>query len=362
MGRPRPRRFDPEFDHGSITSQGATVGAPMLTSVLVRDGRPFELALGPVDDPSTVHKVQRALVAAVAAGRLGRARIGRIGRPLDGYACVDTDDERLRDATGIELVPIEPTEVRDFYGAVTAARIRDLELEVRADYTVEIEGDELERSLRAALAIDDLVEHHHLDAGAMNCHVPEIRLGEEIGIAPCFALGRSTTRGVPWTCVGDVLTAVAMLTGKLLGAAAQYHELEAVDYITSELVMASSGEFDLGFGGGDRPRLVRNGWFASDPRCGACACFAGPAGPATLIGFAEVADGYRLIVAEGELTGRTFAATGTANGGFRFARGLDGWKDWCQAGANHHSSATRDAFGDAIAVLGRLAGIEVVRV
>ena len=31
------------------------------------------------------------------------------------------------------------------------------------------------------------------DAGAMNCHVPEIRLGPDVGIAPCFGLGRSTT-------------------------------------------------------------------------------------------------------------------------------------------------------------------------
>jgi L-arabinose isomerase len=358
----RSGHFDPDFDHGSITSDGATVGTPMLTSVLVRDGRPFELTLGPVDDPETVREVGFALRAAAAAGRLARARIGRVGRPLDGYACVDTDDDRLRAATGIELVPIEPSEVRDFYASVSDARVRELELAVRADYTVEIEGDELERSLRAALAIDDLVSHHRLDAGAMNCHVPEIRLGEEIGIAPCFALGRSTTSGVPWTCVGDVLTAVAMLAGKLLGAASQYHELEAVDYATGELVIASSGEFDLGFGGAEVPRLIRNGWFASDSHCGACACFAGPAGPATLIGFAEVGSGYRLIAADGELTGRGFPATGTANGGFRFARGLDGWREWCRAGANHHSSATPGAFGDAVEALGRLAGIDVIRV
>jgi L-arabinose isomerase len=227
---------------------------------------------------------------------------------------------------------------------------------------MEIDGDELARSLRAALALDDLIERHRLDAGAMNCHVPEIRFGEEIGITPCFGLGRATSRGVPWTCVGDVLTAVAMLAGKLLGGAAQYHELEAIDYETGELVIASSGEFDLGFGDGRTPRLIRNGWFASDPRCGACACFSGPAGPATLIGFTQVGDGYRLIAAEGELTGRAFPATGTANGGFRFARGLDGWTAWCRAGANHHSSATPGAFGDAVEALGRMAGIEAVRV
>jgi L-arabinose isomerase len=354
--------FQADFDHGSITSEGATVGAPMLTSVLVREGRPFELAMGRIDDAATIGEVERALEVAAAAGRLRRARIGRVGRPLDGYACVDTDDGRLLAATGIELIPIEASEVRELYAAVAEARVRELEREVRAQYAVEIEGDELERSLRAALAIDDLVTHHRLDAGAMNCHVPEIRFGSEIGITPCFGLGRSTSLGVPWTCVGDVLTAVAMLAAKLLGAAAQYHELEAVDYDTGELVIASSGEFDLGFGAGDVPRLIRNGWFASDPRCGACACFAGPAGPATLFGFADVGDGYRLIAAEGELTGRAFPATGTANGGFRFTRGLDGWKRWSRAGANHHSAATPGAFGEALEQLGQLAGIDVVRV
>lgn len=358
----RPGGLRDDFDHGSITAEGATVGTPMLTSVLVRDGRPFELVVGRIGDPAVHGRVTEALAVAAAAGRLRSARIGRIGHPLDGYACVDTDDDLLRRKTGIELVPIEPAEVRELYVAVADANVRELEAEVRASYVVEIEGDGLERSLRAALALDDLIDRHRLDAGAMNCHVPEIRFGEEIGIAPCFALGRATTRGVPWTCVGDVLTAVAMLAGKLLGGAAQYHELEAIDYDTGEFVIASSGEFDLGFGAGGAPRLVRNGWFASDPQCGACASFSGPAGPATLIGFAQVGEAYRLIAADGVLTGRAFPATGTANGGFCFARGLDGWAGWCRAGANHHSSATPGAFGPSVQALGRLAGIETVRV
>jgi L-arabinose isomerase len=354
--------FLESFDHGAITSEGATVGAPMLTSVLVREGRPFELVVGRIDDPSVQAAVGTALAAAVAARRLATARVGRVGRPLPGYDCVDTDDDLLRSATGIELVPIDPAEVRELYAGVDPGRVRELERETREGYDMEIDGDALERSLRAACAIEDLVERHRLDAGAMNCHVPEIRFGDEIGITPCFGLGRSTTRGVPWTCVGDVLTAVAMLAGKLLGGAAQYHELEAVDYETGELVLASSGEFDLGLSPGVRPRLISNGWFASDERCGACACLAAAAGPATLIGFAQVGEGYRLIAAEGEFTGRAFPATGTANGGFRFGRGLEGWTDWCRAGANHHSSATPGGFGPAIEALGRFMGVEAVRV
>lgn len=354
--------LDASFDHGAITSEGATVGAPMLTSLLVRAGRPFEIVLGRIEDAATLAQVSDALAAASAAQRLRRARIGRVGVPIAGYDCVDTDAELLRAATGIELVAIAPGELTELYGSVDESRVRELEHETRACYDVEIDGDGLTRSLRAACALDDLVARHRLDAGAMNCHVPEIRFGDEIGITPCFALGRSTTAGVPWTCAGDVLTAVAMLAGKLLGGAAQYHELEAVDYTTGELVLASTGEFDLAIATPERPRLIVNGWFPDDACQGACACLAAAAGPATLIGFAQLGEGYRLIAAEGDFSGRAFPATGTANGGFRFASGLEGWTAWCRAGANHHSSATPGAYGPRLVALARFLGIEAVRV
>src|SRR5206468_8257638 len=138
---------------------------------------------------------------------------------------------------------IEAAELRELYLAVDRARVTDLERETRDLYEVEpsAEGDVLARSLRAACALDDLVERHRLDAGAINCHVPEIRFGPEIGIAPCFALGRETSRGIPWACAGDGVTAIAMLTLKLLGGAAQYHELESLAYDTGELVAARPG-------------------------------------------------------------------------------------------------------------------------
>jgi L-arabinose isomerase len=364
----RERRVEADFDHAQITSEGATVGTPMLTNVLVREGRPFELVVGLVDDPATMDAVTEALRFGAVASRLRGSRIGRVGPVFQGYDCVDADDGRLRAATGIEAVRVEAAELRDLYLAVDPARVVELERETRARYEIDgsAEGDVLERSLRAACALDDLVERHRLDAGAINCHVPEIRFGEEVGIAPCFALGRQTSVGIPWACAGDVVTAVAMLTLKLLGAAAQYHELESLDYETGELVVASSGEHDLAFAG-ERPRLIRNLWYDSDPRCGACACFAAPAGSATLVGFTELdtpTAGYRYIVAPGEFTGTGWPGVGTPYAAFRFGSGpaVEAWTRWCRAGANHHSAATPGDLAGAVESVARFLGVEAVRV
>lgn len=268
-------------DHTAITAQGATVGAPMLTNVLSRRGRPFDLVLGR-ERELPAERVRAALVA----GRLRRARLGRVGNPLEGYLHVDVDDEALRAATGITAVRLAPAEVLERYRAVPGRRLRELRDEL-GGWDVAVDGDALERSLRVAAAIEELVADHGLDAGAINCHVPELRFSDEIGVTPCYGLGRSTSAGVPWTCTGDAVTAVAMLTTKLLGGSAVYCEIETVDHATGEVVLANSGEHDLSWlRRGERPGLRPNAWFCGvDPRCGACAVFPGQPGPATLVGF-----------------------------------------------------------------------------
>ena len=358
------------FDHGGITTQGATVGTPMLTNMLTRAGRPFDLVLGMVDGEAHMARVRWGIKLATTAGRIRKARLGRLGSPVDGYAHVDLDDASLRSSTGITTVEVDLDEVVDAWRAVDASRIADLEAEVVRDWTFEgdpREGESLERSLRAALAIEDVVEHHDLDGGAFNCHVSQFRFGDEIGIAPCWGLGRLTTSGKPFTCTGDIVTAVAMLTMKRLGAAAVYHEIEAVDYESSEVVIANSGEHDLAWlEPGQRPRLRRNGWYCGkDARCGVCAVFEPPAGPATLVGFTphpEARGGFRFVVARGELTQRRFPETGTVNGAFRFAADdvEIAWTRWAAAGVNHHSSATPGDISAKVEAVARALGIEAV--
>ena len=364
----RSRRLGAGFDQSDITTMGATVGTPMLTNLLVRSGRPFELVVGGMSEAAVVEKLVRTVGAAGVARSLASARIARVGRPIDGYTCVDIDDDVLRAATGIELVPVDPAEIRTIYQGVSD--VAELEAELAGRYEDATEDREgRTRSLRLAAAVEELDRARNIDAGAMNCHVAEIRFADEPGVTPCFGIGRETTRGVPWACAGDVLTAVAMLVAKRLGGAALYHEIEAIDFETGEVAIANSGEHDLGWcGDGTRPRLQPNPWYRSDRFTGLSVWFELPPGPATLVGFTphyEEPSGFRLIAAEGEITGRSFPDSPTVGGAFRFAGGgpvAEAWGRWALAGANHHSAAAPGFLAAEVGVVARFLGIGFAQV
>lgn len=366
----RSRNIRAGFDASDITSAGTAVGTPQLTNMLARSGRPHEIVVGPLDDAACHDRVARAVHLAATASALRRARIVRVGHPPPGYDCVDTDPVALRRATGITLVDVAPAELRRRWCEVDGAAVERLRQEVTGAAEVAVDWDTAgRRTLGGAAALEVLDRDLDADAGAMNCHVPELRFGTDVGVTPCYGLGRETTRGIPWTCAGDVLTAVAMLAGKRLGGAALYHELEVIDFDTDEVAIANSGEHDLAWcPPGRRPRLQPNPWYADDPLTGACMWFELPPGPASLIGFtphAEEPSGYRFIVAEGAITERSLPQSPTVGGTFRFTGEVgvaESWRAWAAAGVNHHSACSPGHLAAGVATVARYLGVGCVQV
>lgn len=366
----RSRIIRAGFDASDITSAGTAVGTPQLTNMLARSGRAHEIVVGALDDEACHGRLARAVHVAATASALRRARIARVGRPPPGYACVDTDAGTLRRATGIDLVDVDPADFRRRWCAVDEASTDRLRQEMEATAEIAVAWDIAgRRSLAGAAALEELDDELGVTAGAMNCHVPELRFGAEVGVTPCYGLGRETSRGIPWTCAGDVVTAVAMLVGRRLGGAALYHELEVIDFDTEEIAIANSGEHDMAWcPSGRRPRLQPNPWYTDDPLTGACIWFELPPGPASLIGFtphAEEPSGYRFIVAEGHITERSLPQSPTMGGVFRFAGDAgvaESWRAWAAAGVNHHSSASPGHLAADVAQVARHLGVGCVQV
>ena len=353
------RTLPEDFSHSDITTRGATVGGPMIVSALARAGRRCDVVMTSLDSP------QPALAAiryAAAAGAIRGARVLRIGSPMPGYSSVVATDDELA-GLGIESIVVDPAELASRSRAVTADAVADLRRQVDEQFAVDRQVDALavDRSLRIEAALAALIDETGATAGALNCHVPELRFSADVGVAPCLALGRLTTTGVPWTCSGDVVTAIAMLTVQSLGLPTLYHEVEAVDYETDEVVLANTGEHDLRLCGPVQPVLAPDAWYTDDPLPSACALYSIPASAASLVGFAPL-DGLRWIVAEGEFTGSTYPRTGTPNAGFRFASGhvSEAWPRWLQSGVVHHSAATNALVGEAVGRIAHHLGGHVV--
>ena len=265
---------------------------------------------------------------------------------------------------------VEPAELRRRWCAVDGATVARLRREAETATEVALEWDvAAQRSLAGAAALEALDDELGVVAGAMNCHVGDLRFGSDVGVTPCYGLGRETSRGIPWACAGDVLTAIAMLVGKRLGGAALYHEVEVIDFDTDEVAIANSGEHDLAWcPAGERPRLQPNPWYADDPLTGACVWFELPPGPASLIGFTPHAaepSGYRFVVAEGHITERLLPHSPTVGGVFRFAGDAgvaESWRAWAAAGVNHHSSCSPGHLADDVATVARYLGVGCTQV
>jgi L-arabinose isomerase len=350
-----------DFSHADITSRGATVGTPLLGSAIARSGRPFEVVLTTLDSPGDAVAAVRS---AAAAGRFRRSTILRIGRPIDGYTGVDASDEALSEL-GLRVVHCPPADLARRAEAASAPEVDGVLSSVRSTFIVDpdVSSESLQRAARIEIGLTGLVAESGAAAGALNCHVSELRLHQERGVAPCLALGRLTSESIPWTCSGDVVTAVAMLAVALLGYPTLYHEIEAVDFDTDEVVLANTGEHDRRLCAG-RPALKPNVWYASDRVPGPCAQFTVGPGPATLVAFTFAGVQPRFVVAEGAFTGRSAPATGTPHTSFRFSQGpvTQAWRRWALSGVTHHSVATNAHIGRDVEALARHLGVETIAI
>ncbi len=354
-------RLPADFSHSDITTRGATVGAPMVVSALARAGRRYDVVMS---DLAGAAAARDAVDAAAAAGAVRGATLLRIGSAMPGYTSVVASDEELA-PLGIRSAVVTPAALAERVADVSAADAAAVRSQLAGEFAIDPDVDPVavERIARVEVALDALVRETGARAGTLNCHVRELRYSEDVGVCPCVALGRLTTRGIPWTCSGDVVTSVAMLTVQALGLPTLYHEVEAVDYERDEVVLANTGEHDLRLAPQTPVRLAPDAWYTGDPIVSPCAQFSIAASPASLVGFVPV-DGMRWVVADGDFTGSQYPRTGTPNAGFRFASGhvTTAWPRWLAAGVVHHSAATNARVGERVARMARHLGGDVVTV
>lgn len=327
-----------------IVRNTSQIGTQALANTLVREGRRFRIVTGYEGEPEMESALERFFRSMEVVAAIRKARLLAVGGVFEMMTDILIDEQDLAQRLGPRVMRVDTSELTRRYLDVDGASVtKKIAHHIRGHVVSGLTDEELTRSARLSAAFSALVEETGADAGTFNCHGGVCLNNPSIGITACLSLGEQNSLGRPFTCTGDLPTAIAMLLLKRLTGVAMYTEVQVMDRRRAAIVIANSGEGEAGIRRpGCRPSLIGNTNFRGV--CGRGASFAYPlaAGPATMVSFTPVLGGYRLIAAEGEILEETLPDTGALAGFFRFSTtGLaEGYTQWMEAGAVHHAATT----------------------
>lgn len=335
------------------------LGVQALANTLARAGRFFEVVFSAEND-ELPPKLIRFLRAARVVGGLGRARFGQIGTVFPQMTDVQFD---LKAWPGEPIVVMEPREFTQAYRDQPEPAVIERTAALRKFPLADIGDGELSRSARLSLALDSAVETLKLDGGAFNCHGSDCLQNPEIGVTACYAVSRQTSLGRPFSCTGDLPTAIALWIMRQVSGIAIYGELDLVDREAGIVLLANGGEGDFEAAVGP-VTIAGNENFAGVHGRGASLRFRPWEGPTTLLSFTPVnASGrYRLVIGDGEILPLQLEGLGVFHAGFRFTelQAGAGFERWCEAGAVHHAAIGRGCWSGELIRIAAMAGWEAI--
>jgi L-arabinose isomerase len=352
------------FAAADIVRNSSNIGSLMLTNIFLREGRVFRIVTGRWGDTDFTERVLRVVRAAAVAGRLRRSRLGVLGDVIPGYLDVMVDRQALKRDLGIELVDISPQELTQAFRSVTAELEEKALVEMRSAQVCGLTDGVKAKCARLTAAMEALVKEHRLDGGAINCHTEYFRHNPLIGIVACYSVSRLLQKGTPFTCTGDILTAIAALIVEFLGAPPQWCECVMIDYERDFMLLSNTGEGNpLMAAKPDNIRIIPNRQFERTGEGGACLAFPLRPGPASLLGFSpkkSARGGWSLVIAEGEILDQHFPKIISPNSAFRFKSGStpDAFNRWCLGGATHHGIITHGKYVEVLRHVAEFLGIE----
>ena len=352
-----------------IVRNTGQIGTQALVNVLVREGRWFRVVTGYFQSKRTGADLLRFFDLVGTAIDVQNARLLDVGGCFPLMTDIMIDDSYLAKHLGPKVVHVNAEALTRTYNAVPEKDVKNHRRRLQKDHRVsQLTADEMARSIRLCEALEKLVTKHGADAGTLNCHGPNCLRNQKIGVTACYSLGMQNAAGRPFTCTGDLPTALVMLMLKRLTGTSMYTEVQVMDEKRKAIVIANSGEGEQTI---RRPRcqsMVRGNMnFKGVHGRGASFAYPLKAGPATIASLTPTPKGdrpFRLIVAEGHILADRLPDAGALAGFFRF-KNVDlhtGYTGWLEAGPIHHAGTTLGHWAGPLADLAELLDIEFVGV
>lgn len=284
--------------------------------------------LVPVAAPNTAHPDGQAAVA-----RVRGSKIARVGAHPDGFDTCAYDDAVLAELADVTVHPFELSDL--FARAKTVTPARTAEVRALADTTLtgldDVNAEELDRSLRLKVALDDLRAEGGFSAFALRCW-PETFT--EYGGAICGPVSMMGEAKIPCACEADVYGALSqMILQEASGAPIFLVDLVDMDVEDNSGVVWHCGQAPISM---RDPNVTATATIHTNRKMPLLYEFPLKPGRATLMRVSQAHGKPRMVLAGAEVLERDMAFTGTS-GVVRFDRSAaEVLPDIIDSGLEHH--------------------------
>jgi len=296
------------------------------------------------------------------------ARIGHFGHVLEAMLDMHSDPTAFTAAFGVHIVQTEIDELLRLEQAVKDKEVRAKQAEILRMFETPNPGaDPITRRLteadlsgaaRAAVALDQFVRRHHLDALA---YYYEGQPGSPVGqLAANLIVGNSllTAAGFPMCGESDLKTCLAMLIMDRLDAGGSFAEFHPVDFKEDFVLVGHDGPHHINVAQG-RPVLRSLAQYHGKPGAGASVEFRLKTGPITMLSIGQGGDGrFKFVIGEGQSLSGPIPATGNTNTRGRFKPDTVTFlQRWLAEGPTHHFALGVGRHARALEKIGKVLGI-----
>lgn len=361
-------KFNALNDRGKMTGvwlehcQACSV--PEIAGVFNRSGIQYDIVSGYLHDKIAWEEIKAWVVAAQVVKAMRSNRMGVMGHYYGGMLDVYTD-LTLQSATfGTHFEMLEMCELKKYRDEVTQEQLEAKIAEFDISFIVDAacEQSEIQRAAQTSVALDKLIDKHHLGSLA---YYYEGQAGNEYENIVTSVIAGSTLltgKNIPVAGECEIKNAHAMKIMAELGAGGSFSEFYLMDFTDDVIYLGHDGPAHLAIAEGG-VRLVPLPMYHGKPGKGLSIQMTVKHGPVTLLSVVEGKNGVFLLVAEGESVPGPILQIGNTNSRYKFPLSVKEFIDnWSKQGPAHHCAIGVGHQANTIKKIGQLLNINVVSI
>ena len=344
----------------------ASCPVPEIANAFNRARIPFHQVTGMIDhDPACWQEVDEWVEAARLAYLMEHNRLGVMGHYYCGMLDIYSDLTQQCAFFGGHVEILEVDELAALRTRVTKAQVADRVRHFHRVFDVQPDclKSELERAARTSVALDRLVQQHKLGSMAYFYSGTGNPANEDTITSIILGTSLLTGRGIPVAGEMEIKNVQAMKIMDGFRAGGSFTEYYAMDFNDDVVLMGHDGPGHIAIAEGKtkvRPLQVYHGKVGR----GLSVEMSVKHGPVTLLAVVQTVDGrLKLLTAEAQSEPGPILEIGNTNSRYRFSIGARRFvENWNVHGPAHHCAVGVGHIASKIDKLGRLLGMEVVRV